>query len=124
MVKYLYFPRAITLWAVAFLLLNTTIIVLIAAFYSSGAFVSPFDAIFATLVGTLFLNILMTFSGFSSLSEETNRPAAGFSVLFSSVALMIVCIIIYFIFKTEKETPEDQRPRVDQNQTVIVSTIT
>ena len=72
-----------------------------------------------TLAGTLVLNILMTFTGFSSLTTETGRPAAGFSVLFSSVALCIMATLIYIILRTD--VPREEERNVSKNQLFLVT---
>ena len=65
------------------------------------------------------LNILMTFTGFSSLTTETGRPAAGFSVLFSSVALCIMATLIYIILRTD--VPREEERNVSKNQLFLVT---
>ena len=87
---------------------------------------SPFDALIATLAGTVFIIILITFAGFSSLSEEANKAAAGFAILFSCTALMIVCITLYLIMKSDENDEEitatDSVP-IDSIPNVTVNTI-
>ena len=119
------------MWAVAFFLINVVIIIIIGAIFYAGILVSPYDAIVMTLAGTLFLNILMTFTGFSSLTAATGRPAAGFSVLFSSVALCIMGTLIYIILKTdvpeeviaEETTQAPASIQIENEPRITVSTI-
>ena len=52
------------MWASAFMLLNIIILVLSWTIYASGYCVPPYDAMVATLDGTLFINILLRYANF------------------------------------------------------------
>ena len=118
--------RPISVWSAANFLLNALLLVLLGSFCLLRAIKSPFDALIATLAGTIFIIVLITFAGFSSLSEEANKAAAGFAILFSVTALMIVCIILYLILtsdeSSENQTETDSVP-IEPIPNVTVNTI-
>ena len=115
------------MWAAAFLIANTSILITITAIYQTGILISPFDAIVATLAGMIILNMLMTVTGMSSFTATAERPAAGFSLLFSSVALCTMFFIVYTVLTSDTKSETEQNndnPTIELPARIQVSTIT
>merc|ERR1712037_133597 len=103
------------LWASALFIINVSAILLYGLLIKFEVMKKSFEPLLSTLVGNFVLVILMTISGMTSLTLEAQRPAAGFTLLFTLVAVSIVLLILYRVLVPEKQ-PGDLSPYQDTTE--------
>jgi len=103
------------LWASALFIINVSAILLYGLLIKFEVMKKSFEPLLSTLVGNFVLVILMTISGMTSLTLEAQRPAAGFTLLFTLVAVSIVSLILYRVLVPEKQ-PGDLSPYQDTTE--------